>query len=67
MNGRLGAGSLARFALARSVVVGLPIRVTQLVAEVLGNAGATAPARVTQVVVEVLGVVGRERFRVVMI
>jgi hypothetical protein len=67
--GRLGAGSLGRFALARGI--GVPstanARATQVVAEVLGAVVNPSNARVTQLVVEVLSPAARERSRAVMI
>jgi hypothetical protein len=68
--GRLGAGTLARFALARGATTTTATaagRLTQLVVEVLGQNPPTAHARVTQYAVEVLGPYHRQRFRVVMI
>ena len=69
MTGRLGGGSLARFALARgvSLAVTATARLSQLAGEVLREVPA-ADARVSQVVVEVLGVVvPHDRFRATLV
>jgi len=66
--GRLGAGPLARFSLARGIglINTTPARLTQVAVETLGHLAATQ-ARLTQLAVEVIGPASRERFRVVMI
>lgn len=56
MIGRLGAGSLGRFALARGIggINTTPARLTQLAVETAGHLAATQ-ARLSQLAVETLG------------